>query len=359
LWSPPYFSRLWCVFELAAYRKVNPEGKITFAPLFIERTILLAVLCLYLSNFSVLLASTGDGTNVLQHFGYAVMCVPFALTVRSLRKNYRTKHQLLHDMEHFDLNSVGCSNQFDGEFIHEAIAKWYGNKDAFTRFIRGPLRQELRETVSSTHVPVYGILLFLTATLSSSLDFLLALVKAGAPWTSLLAFAATDVLGISIFWVPASLVIMVDLSDRFAPQWQGIADHLQTLGIVVLVLACIELGRLLAKLSSSSLPSAGAFLAGAACVAFSSILLQRRMACFAERARTWGTADDGAVGAVGPATPSPGSSFHQSSIHTASLRTASSRRASTQESELGPVYGREEASEYSAGTDSVPATNFL
>ena len=30
-------SRLWCVFELAAYRKANPDGKIRLAPLFVER----------------------------------------------------------------------------------------------------------------------------------------------------------------------------------------------------------------------------------------------------------------------------------------------------------------------------------
>ncbi|CAJ1425464.1 unnamed protein product [Effrenium voratum] len=36
LWSPPYLSRLWCVFELAAYRTANPTGNITLAPLFVE-----------------------------------------------------------------------------------------------------------------------------------------------------------------------------------------------------------------------------------------------------------------------------------------------------------------------------------
>ena len=30
-------SRLWCVFELAAYRKSNPDGKIRLSPLFVER----------------------------------------------------------------------------------------------------------------------------------------------------------------------------------------------------------------------------------------------------------------------------------------------------------------------------------
>ncbi|CAE7568425.1 unnamed protein product [Symbiodinium sp. CCMP2456] len=101
LWSPPYLSRLWCVFELAAYRKVNPDGKITFAPLFVERTILLSVLCVYLANFCILAASASSDSQFLARFGYMAMFIPFGLAVHSLRKNYRTKYQLLYDLEHF------------------------------------------------------------------------------------------------------------------------------------------------------------------------------------------------------------------------------------------------------------------
>ena len=37
--SPTYLSRLWCLFELAAYRKANPGGLITVRPLFIEQQV--------------------------------------------------------------------------------------------------------------------------------------------------------------------------------------------------------------------------------------------------------------------------------------------------------------------------------
>ncbi|CAE7217345.1 Calmodulin [Symbiodinium sp. CCMP2592] len=44
LWSVPYLSRLWCVFELGAFRRANPSGKITLAPLFIEQLLFWMVL---------------------------------------------------------------------------------------------------------------------------------------------------------------------------------------------------------------------------------------------------------------------------------------------------------------------------
>ncbi|CAE7510585.1 unnamed protein product, partial [Symbiodinium sp. KB8] len=191
LWSPPYLSRLWCVFELAAYRKVNPDGKITFAPLFVERTcrIIEEVLCVYLANFCILAASASSDSQFLARFG---------------------------------------------EFIHEAITKWYGNKDselseeAFAAFIQGPLRQELQ------------------AAIGVSIDFLLALVNAGASGESLLSYVMGILVGVNMIWVPACLVVMINLSDHFAPKLAGAMDHLQTAGIVVLVLVVVDAGRLLA-----------------------------------------------------------------------------------------------------------------
>jgi len=277
LWSPPYLSRLWCVFELAAYRKVNPDGKITFAPLFVERTILLSVLCVYLANFFILAASASSDSQFLARFGYIAMIIPFGLAVHSLRKNYRTKYQLLYDLEHFDLNQVSCSNQFDGEFIHEAITKWYGNKEAFAAFIQGPLRQELQAAIGSTHVPLYGLFLFVTPTASVSVDFLLALVNAGASGESLLSYVIGILVGVNMIWVPACLVVMINLSDHFAPQLAGATDHLQTAGIVVLVLVVVDAGRLLAGFAcASSLWGSGVFLAMAIAAGAGALIVQRR-----------------------------------------------------------------------------------
>eukprot|EP00913_Durusdinium_trenchii_P027549 g25839.t1 len=85
LWSPPYLSRLWCIFELGAYRMANPSGTISIKPLFVEVTVLACWLGIQLINLLWVLAValTGD------------------------------------------------------------LAEWYGGPEAFTEYVRGPLHQEL------------------------------------------------------------------------------------------------------------------------------------------------------------------------------------------------------------------------
>eukprot|EP00439_Symbiodinium_sp_Y106_P039782 s2894_g4.t2 len=112
LWSAPYLSRLWCIFELAAYRKVNPTGIMSFRPLFVERIFLM-------------------------------------LLLSCLRRELRQ----------FDLDHVSCMHEFDRQFIHSAISEWYGSKEAFTKFVREDLRQDLEPCLAKRFPFRYLILL--------------------------------------------------------------------------------------------------------------------------------------------------------------------------------------------------------
>ena len=121
LWSPPYLSRLWCVarlrfmgrrfvlietlardpssqlpnstevFEIAAFRKANPLGKLVFQPLFVERDILANWLGMYLLVSALLLfiATGARGGSSLPFFVFlGICCFGLLPAVHYLRKGY-------------------------------------------------------------------------------------------------------------------------------------------------------------------------------------------------------------------------------------------------------------------------------
>ncbi|CAL1163449.1 unnamed protein product [Cladocopium goreaui] len=95
LWSPPYLTRLWCIFELAAYRISNPAGKIVLKPLFLEASVLACWLGTHAAIILWLVMSVhlASGNSVL-----FLSFVPFIAVFHSLRKNFLMKRQLLNDI---------------------------------------------------------------------------------------------------------------------------------------------------------------------------------------------------------------------------------------------------------------------
>ena len=106
--------RLWCVFELAAYKKVNPGGKITFRPLFIERTVCVMLASAYCFAALFLIARDvfGPGITTLA-VAFAIFACPYAAGIYLLRMSFREKHQLISQLANFDLEEVHCAEQFD------------------------------------------------------------------------------------------------------------------------------------------------------------------------------------------------------------------------------------------------------
>ena len=49
LWSPEYFRRLWCTFEIASFLHIqrnNPDAKLTILPLLLNDVMLVSFCCL-------------------------------------------------------------------------------------------------------------------------------------------------------------------------------------------------------------------------------------------------------------------------------------------------------------------------
>ena len=229
LWSPPYFSRLWCMFELAAYRFANPRGKITMAPIFVEFVVLTLLVGILVSmTVSWVGAGAISQGNRAVHLNVALLflCLPLSGIIHVLRKQIRAKRQLILDLESFTLDRAECQSDFDRRFINSAIDEWYGSAEAFANYVRGPLRTELLQNTAST-VPTAYVMTFVICALSVKVEFCLAIVKGGAPLRFILA-AVGRAVGTTVYQL-ACFKLMIQLAEQFAePRNAGILDLLQT-----------------------------------------------------------------------------------------------------------------------------------
>eukprot|EP00438_Fugacium_kawagutii_P007128 Skav214878 [mRNA] locus=scaffold1430:156424:157570:- [translate_table: standard] len=239
LWSPPLLSRLWCVFELAAYRKVNPEGRIVIAPLGNESSACMMFLWWQVTCpvYWAIRSGPGGGdpTSVL-----LVCVVVFSAlipgTAVAIWRNRRNTAQLSvlglaqvyglcfparilgtagSQLANFDVMKVDCSNDFDRECIYDAIITLYGSLEAFSAYVRGPFSQEVLNLMRvGGSLSSHYIVLPLCPALAISLDNVLALCKAGAPAQAVISVFFNQVVALELLFLPSIGVFFTWLSKK-------------------------------------------------------------------------------------------------------------------------------------------------
>jgi len=150
LWSPPYLSRLWCVFELAAFRKANPAGRIVLKPLFVETGLLIIVVGIY---GLIIVDEWRFGDAGVSTVLVVLTMFPSYIWFHILRRLLNDQHHLVNELRTFDIEKVHCRSAEDTEYIYAAIHSWYGSSKAFTDHVRGPLADELTNCFSRTDLP--------------------------------------------------------------------------------------------------------------------------------------------------------------------------------------------------------------
>ena len=207
----------WCVFELAAYRKMNPSGKIVIAPISNEllacKGFLWVNLFTFVFWFSRRGTEGGDGVRLLAVF-LCVFSVMFPSLAHVAWKQKLDRDKLDSDLATFDVMNVECSNDFDRQCIHEAIIQWYGSLAAFSAHVQGPFHREVvRLMRAGGSVPFAYVWLSLSPIFCLSLEGFVALCRANAPIESVLGFAASHLLAHDILWLP-SIVILYHFTTR-------------------------------------------------------------------------------------------------------------------------------------------------
>jgi len=219
LYSRPYLSSLWCVFELVAFYKANPNGRVTFSPVWIERSVMFLNLVVWsLSLAAIFLAGYTSyefrKTN-FHVFLLIIFAAPYVLLVHFLRHSYRDKRELISDLSNFELGHASCATEFDRAFILSAIEDWYGSQAAFREFVRGPLREKLLNMIPSPRIPWCHTALLLTSPTSCLLEFSLGLQSSGADGhTMLIFFLSWWPFCICWFWAGYNAIFY--LSDKTA-----------------------------------------------------------------------------------------------------------------------------------------------
>merc|ERR1712224_698316 len=140
LWSPPYFTRLWCVFEIAAYFSILTEDalrNIIFRPLFLDVTRLVVFVVWWISAPLSIAASTtiGDGALLFNGLLFIFSLTYFFSIFASIRGLMRQKKDLFQQLESFDCTKAQCRDDKDREFVMSHIAMMYGDESKFNAFV--------------------------------------------------------------------------------------------------------------------------------------------------------------------------------------------------------------------------------
>ena len=77
------------------------------------------------------------------------------------------------------MSALQCSSDFDKRFIHSALIQWYGSLDEFNVFVRGPLKDEILQTIRLSRVPFHLIILAMSPAVGLQLDVLAGILTAG------------------------------------------------------------------------------------------------------------------------------------------------------------------------------------
>ncbi|CAE7207427.1 pucI [Symbiodinium sp. CCMP2456] len=240
LWSPPYFSRKWCVFEMAAYRAANPTGRIRLVPLFLEVTILALWTSLYFTTWLMYVAGgIQSPLNATFPFPIApIALLPMLVAAHTLRRFIAEKQTLVEGLANFDVDKSECRLDFDSQFVNTAIEAWYGSRDAFNRYVRGALRKEL--VAQATHVPVAYFLLFSTIPMIPGVEITVGMWLDGLPYDFIWARILAWLIGFGVGSQLVSLRLLFYLCDRFASPRMGscACDYIQTLLIFLAYMIC-------------------------------------------------------------------------------------------------------------------------
>jgi hypothetical protein len=178
LWSPEYLSRLWCVYELATFVKIHPDGssRIDFVPSWLPTFILLMHVMLVIVMATLAFFVTGPfflfASGLVGPFwGYilplALGAAPaFLIGAGFLYLKVSQYDAMMRMLREFRLAACSCVQPRDVSFVYGLIdVTWSSSSDAddgkhnFERFVREDLAPSLGDAIGSRTRLSYPVVL--------------------------------------------------------------------------------------------------------------------------------------------------------------------------------------------------------
>lgn len=159
LWDTTYFYRLWCVFEVAVYLSLKPNGLVTIVPitLYCAEVVLSMATCATMFGYGVGVC-TGIVPAVISHISqwlsplatlaWTMMASTWMLLVvmvLALRVFLRARLDMLLQLDTFSCDNAMCFAESDREAVVTTIIDLYGSPVAFDTFARNQVRKEVEE----------------------------------------------------------------------------------------------------------------------------------------------------------------------------------------------------------------------
>ena len=191
-WDPTYTTRLWCLFELAAFLKSRREGE---KPEIIIRPTI-AGPCFLLVTFSLtcilLVLMFLQDRNVVILFGSvaALFCLGTFFAISRARAYFRSMNDLMNALTMFQLSdarSFCCDNNHpqrgrgpmlcDRDVIVRCITEWFGSVQNFEENVRTIVQESLKEQLRKQTLSYQQCVLILIPFIYATIDMVSAQIR--------------------------------------------------------------------------------------------------------------------------------------------------------------------------------------
>eukprot|EP00947_MAST-08B_sp_MAST-8B-sp1_P000454 g454.t1 len=166
LFSPEYFTRLWCCYELAAFHQVSDkqQQKVVFVPVQFPRLLFLnclaiSVACLPDAFLPLLAPAVGIDPHRVKGTETALMLMQIPglllqlLTMVACQRYVAARERIEEQMRDFSISRAQCFDERDRDRIEREVGKWFGGGDraagirAFDAYVRKDIREAMEDVV--------------------------------------------------------------------------------------------------------------------------------------------------------------------------------------------------------------------